>query len=175
MTATRCAASDAGSSRAAAPEAIGMTDQTRALRTRTPHVRAVRTGTGRLASSLAVAALAASVMLGCGGGGSAVGLEVPPASLDPASPALSAEGIAFDATELNVPAHEAFVIVFENREAVSHNVSIYADEGLRDRRFEGVLFGGPATRWYPVPALAPGTYVFLCDLHPTMRGTLTAS
>jgi plastocyanin len=67
------------------------------------------------------------------------------------------------------------VIVFENREAVSHNVSIYADEGLMDRRFEGVLFGGPATRWYPVPALAPGAYVFLCDLHPTMRGTLTAS
>jgi plastocyanin len=65
--------------------------------------------------------------------------------------------------------------VFENREAVSHNVSIYADKGLEDRRFEGVLFGGPATRWYPVPALTPGTYVFLCDLHPSMRGTLTAT
>ena len=50
------------------------------------------------------------------------------------------------------------MIVFENREAVSHNVSIYADDGLTDRRFEGVLFGGPATRWYPVPALEAGTY-----------------
>lgn len=141
----------------------------------TDQFETARTGNGRLPFSLAAAALAAAVILGCGGGGSAAGLEVPPASLDPASPTLSAQGLAFDTTGLAVPANEAFVIVFENREAVSHNVSIYADEGLRDRRFEGVLFGGPATRWYPVPPLAPGTYVFLCDLHPTMRGTLTAS
>lgn len=114
-------------------------------------------------------------MVGCGGGSSALGLEAPPASLDPGSPKLSAEGVAYDTTELAVPADEAFVIVFENHETVSHNVSIYADDGLRDRRFEGVLFGGPAKRWYPVPALAPGTYVFACDLHPSMRGTLTAS
>jgi plastocyanin len=129
----------------------------------------------RRAATILVTALAALVILGCGGGGSAVGLEAPPASLDPTSPTLSAEGLAFDTGELAAPANEAFVIVFENREAVSHNVSIYADEPLRDRRFEGVLFAGPATRWYPVPALAPGSYTFLCDLHPTMRGTLTAT
>ena len=101
----------------------------------------------RRAATVLVAALATAVILGCGGGGSALGLEQPPASLDPASPRLSAEGVAYDTAELAAPANEPFVIVFENREAVSHNVSIYADEGLRDRRFEGVLFGGPATRW----------------------------
>jgi plastocyanin len=127
------------------------------------------------AATLVVAALAIAVIVGCGGGGSALGLEQPPASLDPASPRLSAEGIAYDTAELAAPANEPFVIVFENREAVSHNVSIYADEGLGDRRFEGVLFGGPATRWYPVPALAAGTYRFVCDLHPTMAGRLVAS
>jgi len=41
--------------------------------------------------------------------------------------------------------------------------------------FEGVLFSGPATRWYPVPALAPGTYQFKCDLHANMTGSLVAS
>ena len=127
----------------------------------------------RVAATILAAALAASVILGCAGGGSALGLEQPPASLDPASPRLSAEGIAYDTTELTVPANEPFVIVFENREAISHNVSIYANE-LKDRRFEGVLFGGPATRWYPVPPLTPGTYRFVCDLHPTMAGTLVA-
>jgi len=165
MTATRCTASDARSSRAAAPEARVMTDRTRTSLTRA----------ARRAATFLAAALAASALLGCGGGGSALGLELPPASLDQASPRLSAAGLAYDTTELAAPANEAFVIVFENREAVSHNVSIYADDGLRDRRFEGVLFGGPATRWYPVPALAPGTYIFVCDLHPAMRGTLTAS
>ena len=121
----------------------------------------------RALALLLVVALAA---IGCAG--SALGLDAPPASLDPASPRLSAEGIAYDKTELAAPANEAFVIVFENREAVSHNVSIYTDSSHRERRFEGVLFGGPATRWYPVPALAPGAYVFLCDLHPSMTGRL---
>jgi plastocyanin len=128
----------------------------------------------RVAAPILAAAVAASVILGCGGGGSALGLEQPPASLDPASPRLSAEGIAYDTAELGAPANEPFVIVFENRETVSHNVSIYADDERNDRRFEGVLFGGPATRWYPVPPLAPGTYRFVCDLHPTMAGTLVA-
>ena len=140
-----------------------MDDRTRTVRRRIIH----------RAATILAAALAVSVVIGCGSG-SALGLDRPPASLDPASPRLSAEGIAFDRAELAVPAGEAFVIVFENRETVSHNVSIYADDGLQDRRFEGVLFGGPATRWYPVPALAPGTYAFVCDLHPNMVGRLVA-
>ena len=139
-------------------------------RSRTSRIRAASP-----AATIMVAALAASVILGCGTGGSAPGFDHAPASLDPASPRLAAEGLAYDTTALAAPANKSFVIVFENREAVSHNVSIYADDGLTERRFEGALFGGPATRWYPVPALAPGSYVFVCDLHPTMRGRLTAS
>ena len=135
--------------------------------------RTARTRIARWAVAFLAAALAAATLVGCGGG-SALGLAQPPASLDPASPRLSAEGLAFDTSELAVPANREFVIVFENREAISHNVSIYADDGHRDRRFEGVLFSGPATRWYPVPALAPGTYAFVCDLHPTMAGRLVA-
>ena len=127
----------------------------------------------RWPATLAAAVLAAVLLTGCGSG-SALGLDQPPASLDRASPHLSAAGLAFDAAELAVPANTPFVIVFENREAVSHNVSIYADDSHQDRRFEGVLFAGPATRWYPVPALAPGTYAFICDLHPSMAGRLVA-
>ena len=125
----------------------------------------------RAAATFLVAALVASVFIGCGGDG-AQGLDRPPASLDPASPSLAAEGLAFDRAELSVPAGTPFVLVFENRETLSHNVSIYTVGG--DRLFEGVLFGGPATRWYPVPALAAGTYRFVCDLHPTMAGRILA-
>ena len=123
--------------------------------------------------ALALLLVVALVAAGCAG--SALGLDQAPASLDPASPKLGAIGVAFDRSELAVPANRPFVLVFENREAVSHNVSIYADSARQDRRFEGVLFGGPATRWYPVPALAPGTYEFLCDLHPSMIGRLVAA
>jgi plastocyanin len=135
----------------------------------------MRAATRSIAIAVAVVALAVA---GCGGGalgGDKLGGDAPPASLDPDSPRLAASGIAFDTAELTVPANRGFVLVFENREAVTHNVSIYVDEARQDRRFEGVLFSGPATRWYPVPALAPGAYVFVCDVHPNMTGSLVAS
>ena len=124
------------------------------------------------AGVLAAAALSASITA-CGG--SALGYESPPASLDPASPTLSARDVAFDAETLAVPARRPFILVFENRDSVEHNVSIYADASPQQRRFQGVLFGGPSTRWYPVPALEAGTYVFVCDLHPNMRGLVQAT
>lgn len=127
-------------------------------------------GSRRGLALLLVVALAAA---GCAG--TALGYDQAPASLDPASPTIGAMGIVFDRAELAVPANRPFILVFENREAVSHNVSIFTDSSHQDRRFEGVLFGGPATRWYPVPALAPGSYVFHCDLHPSMTGRLVAA
>ena len=116
--------------------------------------------------------LLAGALAACGS--TALGFDSPPASLDPGSPHIAAAGVAFDRESLDVPAGRPFILVFENREAVQHNVSIYADAALQRRLFEGVLFGGPATRWYPVPALAAGTYVFVCDLHPNMRGLVEA-
>ena len=35
-------------------------------------------------------------------------------------------------------------------------------------------FNGVATRDFPVPALAAGSYPFVCTVHPSMTGTLTA-
>ncbi len=121
------------------------------------------------AIALGIATLAAAC-----GAGPALGHASPPPSLDPASPTLAASNVDFDRETLDVPAGTPFILVFENRESVQHNVSIYADAALQQRRFEGVLFGGPATRWYPVPALEAGTYVFACDLHPSMRGLVEA-
>jgi hypothetical protein len=125
---------------------------------------------GRAAAlGLAVAFAAAAC------GGTSRGGESPPASLDPNSPSIGALGVEFDRDRLDAPANAAFTLVFENREAIDHNVAIYADSSLQDRRFEGVIFRGPATHWYQVPALAPGTYFFRCDLHPSMDGELVAA
>ena len=118
---------------------------------------------------------AAAIVAACGGGsGGALGLAQAPASLDPDSPTLAAKDIAFSKPELVVPAGRPFVLVFENQDTVSHNVSIYAEGASTTKLFDGVVFGGPSTRWYPVPALAAGTYVFKCDLHPNMTGLLRA-
>ena len=126
----------------------------------------------RLLGGPLLAAALMAVLVACGG--DALGLASPPPSLDPASPKLAALNVEFDQETLAVPAGTPFVLVFENGDAVEHNVSIYADASLQQRRFQGVLFSGPATRWYPVPALEAGTYVFVCDLHPDMRGLVEA-
>lgn len=125
-----------------------------------------------LAVALGVAAVALS---GCGG--SAVAAQTAPASGDPAGAwiRLGAGELAFDQAEVSVAANQPFTIAFENRDAAPHNVSILAGDSGREWGFEGAVFTGPATRWYAVPALAPGTYRFVCDVHPSwMTGRLIA-
>ena len=134
----------------------------------------MRTSTGDRFALRFVATLALAVALAACGGG-ALGLDQPPASLDPDSPKLSAKNIAFDSSDVDIPAGAPFILVFENEENVDHNVSVYSDATYRTRLFEGVLFSGPAIRWYPMPSLGAGTWVFKCDLHPDMNGRLHAS
>ena len=141
------------------------------------------TATGRRRSERKVAvALAAAIALGIaatGCGGRASPFDRPPASFDPNSPTLVAEDIAFATEELEVPANRPFTLVFENRDSASHNVAIQSSievfgEGRLEVFFDSTPFGGPGTRWYPVPALAPGEYRFVCALHSNMFGTLVA-
>jgi plastocyanin len=120
-----------------------------------------------------LALVAAVLLAACSS--TALGFDQPPASLDPSSPTIGAEGVSFDRAQLQVPANRPFILVFQNREAVGHNISIYRDSANGDRLFEGVVFSGPGTRWYPVSALTPGAYTFVCDIHPSMTGTLTAT
>lgn len=98
--------------------------------------------------------------------------EAPPPPADVPSIALAADQSRFLSASLSAPAGTRFTLRFDNREAVPHNVSIR--EGSRSL-FTGATFAGPAARNYAVPALAAGTYQFVCDVHPTtMTGTLTA-
>ncbi|MHB1090651.1 MAG: hypothetical protein ACYC06_02930 [Ilumatobacteraceae bacterium] len=87
---------------------------------------------------------------------------------------LTAEHIAFDRHCLAVPSGQAFTVTFENREAVPHNFSIYADESGTKPLFTGDIFSGPATQELHIPALPEGQAFFRCDLHPipAMSGIL---
>ena len=85
---------------------------------------------------------------------------------------IAALNIAFDKSELAAPADQPFQIVFANNDAgVPHNVEIKDSAGTSI--FKGEIFSGVETRTYDVPALAAGSYTFICTVHPNMAGTLT--
>ena len=85
---------------------------------------------------------------------------------------IGAQNIQFDTDHLAAPAGQGWVLEFANNDAgVPHNVEILNDTGASV--FKGAIVTGPAKVSYQVPALAAGSYRFLCDVHPTMTGTLT--
>ena len=85
---------------------------------------------------------------------------------------ISAQNIAFDTNHLEAAAGQAFVLEFDNNDAgIPHNVEIKDASGAS--MFKGQIITGPAKVSYQVPPLPAGTYMFLCDVHPNMTGTLT--
>jgi cytochrome c oxidase subunit 2 len=85
---------------------------------------------------------------------------------------LAAKNIAYSTNALQAPANAAFTIHFKNEDAsVGHNVEIKDAAGTSV--FTGKIITGPAEMSYAVPALAPGTYTFVCTVHSNMTGTLT--
>ena len=94
-------------------------------------------------------------------------------SIDPDALTISAKDLVFSTSTLSARADEPFQIAFDNQEGAPHNVAIYGDDSATDKVFGSDPFSGPAVVAYDVPALAPGTYFFRCDLHPDMSGELT--
>ncbi len=85
---------------------------------------------------------------------------------------ISALNIAFEQTEVSAPAGVPFVIRFDNKDAgIPHNVEIKDPMGMVV--FKGDIVNGVTQVEYPIPALAAGTYPFICTVHPNMIGTLT--
>jgi plastocyanin len=87
---------------------------------------------------------------------------------------LTAQGIAWDTKELSATAGQAFKLHFVNKDAgVPHDVEIRAADG--SAKFTGQQLSDAGETTYDVPALAAGTYTYICTIHPIpqMTGTLT--
>jgi plastocyanin len=88
--------------------------------------------------------------------------------------ALEASELSFGVRRLTAPADERLTLRFSNESSVPHNVSIYRRDG--ESLFTGEVFTGPRVIEYAIPALAAGSYQFVCDVHPQqMTGTLVAN
>lgn len=88
-------------------------------------------------------------------------------------PTIVARDLHFAERSVVVPADHAFALVFDNEDSAPHNVAIYSDNSASKAVFVGDVFSGKETRTYSVPALAPGSYFFRCDIHSDMVGTVT--
>ena len=137
---------------------------------------APRMVTARLRAGFLIASL---VIAGCATPSTVTWYASPPPNFDPVSPILRARDIAFDRTVVTVPYGRESILVFENLDPAPHNVSIYRETGTGTQGepvYKGDVFDGPATRWLVIPALAPGQYVFVCDVYPipSMTGSLVA-
>ena len=85
---------------------------------------------------------------------------------------ISASNTTFEQATVSAPAGTAFVITFNNKDALPHNIQIKDAGG--NSVFKGDIVTGPKQVDYQVPALTAGSYTFVCDVHPNMTGTITA-
>ena len=122
----------------------------------------------RLTLILGLGALAA-VLAACSG--SSASTAAPAGSVDPNAIVVTAKDLKFNPTEVSGPADTAFEIVFDNQEGVPHNMKISDSTGAEV--FKGEIVTNQKVT-YSVPALAAGSYPFICEVHPDMKGTITA-
>jgi plastocyanin len=107
-------------------------------------------------------------VVGCGGA------ATPAPSYPPGSIVVTADARKFDTDRLLVPADERFTLVLVNDDSDQHNIAIRTMPG-----FDGeIVFRhdpiSKSTFTTEVGPIAAGTYYFLCELHPTMTGTVVA-
>lgn len=89
------------------------------------------------------------------------------------SVSLSANNIAFEKTEIEIPAGQEASLEFDNLEGQPHNVAIYlGSDATGTNLFRGEIVTGPKKITYHLPAFEAGSYYFRCDVHPTMNGTV---
>jgi plastocyanin len=96
------------------------------------------------------------------------------ASAAPSEPAsgtilITAVGVKFVETSVDVPAAAAFKIDFDNQDAgTPHDIVIHKGDLNGEVVFKGEQFPGVKVLTYDVPALDAGTYAFVCSIHPTL-------
>jgi plastocyanin len=133
----------------------------------------------RLTLTLGLLALAA-VLAACSGASAAPGSTGQPPAGGGAQPPAGGTGdavtvvardIAFQTSDVTVKAGAPVTIAFDNQDGAPHNIAISDANG--QSVFKGEIVSSRQVT-YNVPALAAGTYSFICEVHPNMKGTITA-
>jgi plastocyanin len=117
---------------------------------------------------LGTIAVIALLVAACGGTAS------PPPSFPAGAVVVHARNRTFDTTELQIPAATQFSLAFVNEDGDLHNIAIRtAADGKGDLlfRFDPI---SSTTVVVTVGQIPKGSYFFLCEIHPSMHGTVFA-
>jgi plastocyanin len=126
----------------------------------------------RLTLTLGLVTLA-TVLAACSGASAAPAIQTSAPAGGPSEGAVTivAKDLKFTQPAVSVKAAAAFDLVFDNRDGAPHNVAISDASGKSV--FKGEIVSSTRVT-YQVPALAAGTYRFVCEVHADMKGTITA-
>ncbi len=119
----------------------------------------------RLAATVALV-VAIAALGACGGA------ATPEPTYPPGAIVVSAQNRTFDTSQLVLPADREFPLVFVNKDGDQHNIAIRTKPGYDGDvifRFDPVSARTIVLTAGPIPK---GTYYFICEVHPTMTGTV---
>lgn len=79
-----------------------------------------------------------------------------------------ADRLQFDAETVTAPVGSVEFTLINRDEGVPHNLAITGDGVDESTELEK----GPVTQQLTVEFVGPGTYTFVCEIHPAMKGTV---
>lgn len=86
---------------------------------------------------------------------------------------LTAASTAFNAACLALPAGETTTVELVNNDSEPHDLAMYTDSSRSTQLWAAdEIADAGETVEYDLPALDPGTYYFLCTIHPGMNGSV---
>ena len=112
----------------------------------------------------------AAVLAACSGAPAAADGSAAPGSPSGGTVTIVARDLKFATPAVAAKAGSPFTITFDNEDGAPHNIAISDASGTKV--FKGDIVAGKLVD-YQVGALSAGTYGFICEVHPDMKGTLT--
>ncbi|WP_406448047.1 cupredoxin domain-containing protein [Streptomyces sp. NBC_00876] len=118
--------------------------------------------------AVAVSAVCVAALTGCSGGGGGSSPSPSPSSASPSprgGALITIKDFAFHPASLTVAAGTKITVT--NKDAATHTVTATGDKAFDTGQVKSgqtVTFTAPAR---------PGSYPYICTIHPTMNGTLT--